>query len=399
MNSELYLKYLKVKPMSKFDYVNLSPTKDSESKTSNGKELYSSITGEKEPTPKNIVFFTGAGFSKAWDKEYPVGLQLFSIDDFHSLKLKYNFFQVADDLKIRQPKSSERGISNKNMSDEEKADAKSDYIKKCYDYFQEIKFSFDIFKRYPSLMPTFLNTSLIIALENEMKDFIKNRFIDFVGENEFTIKIKHNDPVKQTFIDFFENIHEKTANLSFISTNYDLIIEKIIDGFSNKVSLNRGVIDNTQFKEVNWHSKKIDLYKINGGFEIFQGADEQFYINHAEIGEEKTAHIILPSKEQNYGDRYFKSVFIKSAAALRTADILIFVGYSLPIEDHTIQFLLKNFSDSSNKNKEIVIINRDFKDAKSVKEKAEILFPDLSEQGAIQAFEGSFVDLINSIPK
>lgn len=390
--------------MSKFDDLDLTPSKPSvgnESKICKGGELYSSITGEKEPAKKNVVFFTGAGFSKAWDEKYPVGLQLFSIDDFNSLKLEYNFFQVADDLKIGQPKKDESYKLNTYETAKEKADAKwksdSDYIKKCYDYFQEIKFSFDIFKRYPSLMPICLNTSLIIALENEMKSFIKKRFVHFVGEEEFTIGTEHG-PNKQSFIKFFESIHGKTANLSFISTNYDLVIEKIISGFSHKVTLNRGVIDNPQFKEVNWHRKKIDLYKINGGFEIFQGINEQFYINHADINEENIAHIILPSKEQNYDDKYFKSVFIKSASALRSADVLVFVGYSLPVEDHTIQFLLKNFSDSSNKNKEVVILSRDFTDAQLIKEKAQVLFPDLSEKDAIHAFDGSFVDLIDSIP-
>ncbi|NVP03148.1 SIR2 family protein [Photobacterium damselae subsp. damselae] len=314
---------------------------------------------------KKIVFFTGAGFSKSWDPSYPLGMSLFTINNYTELKKKYNFFQLANDLKITEP------------------DIKSDNFEKdCYDYFCDIKFHLDIYKRYPSLMPSFLDKTILHRLEEEMKGFVYEKFKNTVGIKEFKLnsKLKYNSDMSNLFRKLAVN-----NNISFISTNYDYIIEKIFHDFDG-YQLIRGVINNNDFKNKKWNGNKISLFKINGGFEVFNDMNG-FYIDY--YSKDRTPHIILPSKEQNYDNKYFKSTFIKSAEKLRDAEILIFIGYSMPKEDHTIRFLLKNFIDChSNTNKEIFIIDKDLSSGiDGPLSKLRILFPSLSDNG-IKVLDG-----------
>ncbi len=321
-----------------------------------------------------IVFFTGAGFSKAWNQDYPLGFDLFSIKDFNTIKNDYNFFQVAADLEIPVPQLKSET-----------------YEKDCYEFFQDIKFHFDIYKRYPSITPSFLDRVTLTALENEMRSFILTRFTALVGNEELKLITKKD--ASHPFSKYFNNLVQETAKFSFISTNYDLIIEKIFANNSKNIMLNRGVLDVENFENKNWCSDKIDLFKINGGFEIQQSGLNEFSINHSK--QPKAPHIILPSKEQNYSDKYFESVFVRSANKLREADLLVFIGYSLPIEDQTIQFLLKNFKDSHNTNKEIVIIDYQLTNAINIMHKVEKLFPNIAAQNGIYAYKENFTNFVS----
>lgn len=321
---------------------------------------------------KRTVFFAGAGFSKAWDSNYPLGFTLFSITNLSKLRKEYNFFKVATSLGIKVPESSS-----------------PEFEKKCYEYFSEIKFHLDIYKRYPSLMPSYLNLTIIIALEDEIRLFIKNRFIELVGIEELELSVDKDS--KHSFIPFFERLIKKNCLPSIITTNYDFIFEKILNNLSVSITLNRGVIDKAKFVKKEWHEQKLDLLKLNGGFEIYRSPSGSFHADYSNTCE--SPNIILPSQDQNYDDKYFKTVFVKSAEKLREADILVFIGYSLPKEDHTIRFLLKNFVDSHSKDKEIILIDRDLESAQKVQITALSLFPSIADQEGIYALNGSFNDL------
>ncbi|ELA9338829.1 TPA: SIR2 family protein [Vibrio alginolyticus] len=325
---------------------------------------------------KSVVFFTGAGFSKAWKNKYPLGLELFSVDDFQNAREKNNFFKLADDLLIKQPV---------NSGDKDK------YVKDCYEYFTEIKFNLDIFRRYPSLLPNYLDSTLISAFEEEMKMFIRSRFEETVGKSEFNPKTKtgENKKIKK----LFNEIYKHNNSIGFISTNYDFIIEKIYSN-TNDLHFTRGIIDREMFSNKDWCANKVPLYKINGGFELYEDSDG-FYLDYSERN--KTPHIILPSKEQNYESKYYKTTFIKSADLLRQSDILVFIGYSLPSEDHTIQLLLKMFIDSHNKNKEVFIISKDGDSARKLTAKVANLFPSIAKEDAIAAVDGSLADIADLV--
>ncbi|HIF9512816.1 TPA: SIR2 family protein, partial [Photobacterium damselae] len=374
----------------------------------------------------DLVFFTGAGFSKSWNNDYPLGFDLFSIDD----SSKNNIFNVAKSIHIHKPSKVDLDIEKENIknniissineitplvnkkhvenlssiiNDIDKHKKLKTYInseslkrseykykKDCYEYFKEIKFSLDVFKRYPSLMPNHLDKTIIKKLELDIKNFVKDKFKTKVGEDELSLTSKKN--LNMEFINFFKEIYEENSNISFISTNYDFIIEKIFYNIDKNQFINRGAIDHNKFTKEEWKKSSLSLYKINGGFDVFYKDDNNYFINYTD--ETSSPNIIIPSQDQDYSDKYFKNVFIKSANKLREANILIFIGYSLPEEDNIIRFLLKNFVDSNNSNKEVIIISQNLDSAEKIKEKVERLYPDLSNKDAIHIFDGSFNDLI-----
>lgn len=330
---------------------------------------------------KKVVFFTGAGFSKAWSDSYPAGLALFALPERPDNC--YNFVGFAEELGVIYPQASQY----EDIREHEQA---------CYSYFKEVKFHLDIYKRYPSLMPSFLDKTIISELEKEIVCFIKNRFVALVGSQELQPSLpspsKRSTKIKK-FVDFFNRLLSQDKEISFITTNYDFVLEKLLYGQDMPtLSINRGLINKIDFSKRRWSSKRVSLFKINGGFEI-DGCEDNVHINYD--FEKCASNIILPSKEQNYDNKYFKSVFIKSAHKLRNANLLVFIGYSLPDEDHTIRFLLKNFIDSNFSMKEIVVVDRDGDSASKVRDKIAGLYPTLEESEAIFSLNGSFIDLIN----
>ncbi|WP_434139233.1 SIR2 family protein [Photobacterium leiognathi] len=318
---------------------------------------------------RDLVFFTGAGFSKAWNSAYPLGFELFSIKNIDTVDNCYNFIRLADELHITRPVESD-----------------SNFSEQCYEYFSEIKFHLDIFKRYPSLMPKVLDTTTISMFENEISSFILQRFKEMVGANELnldcTSKLNHN------LVRIFKALSSSSSNLTFLSTNYDYIIEKIFTQIGIK-NLNRGIVDREQFNKKSWGTSEVNLFKLNGGFEVYNDASGF----HLDYGRLESPDIILPSKDQSYDSSYYKNMFTKSASNLRDASKLIFVGYSLPEEDHTIRLLLKSFIDYKGRDKEIYVINRDLESSLKICEKVAKLFPVLAENNSIFAIDGSLEQL------
>lgn len=334
-------------------------------------KLYDKIISNEN----GVIFFCGAGFSKAWDNNYPTGLALFAIEN--SSDSDENFFKFATDMEIQKPTDN---------GDEQQ------YNEDCYRYFREVKFHLDSYKRYPSLMPSYIDSTIISALESEIRGYIKARFVTMVGQAELDVDLDIDNAFTRFFAQMFA---QSSSAISFITTNYDFIIEKILRNSAQDISLNRGVVDKKQFAAKKWHKDKVNLFKLNGGFEVSSDSQGSFidYDGH----HEHLDNIILPSPQQNYNDPYFDSVFVKSAAKLREANLLIFVGYSLPEEDHTIRFLLKNFNDSSNTEKEIVVIDYGEQNAMDVARKAQDVFPSLAEKEAIFALKGNLSDLLEQI--
>ena len=244
-------------------------------------------------------------------------------------------------------------------------------------------------------MPSYIDLTTIDALECEMRDFIKARFIELVDKDGTKKELTLDTPIDNDFVRFFNQLFKiNDAAISFITTNYDFIIEKIIHNCDDKVSLNRGVVDRSKFKNKEWHPDKINLFKLNGGFEVSRDASG-CYIDYDEHHLHRD-NIILPSPLQNYDDPYFDGVFVKSANKLREANLLIFIGYSLPEEDQMIRFLLKNFNDSRNSAKEIVVIDHTLESAQRVANKANALFIEVGKKAGIYAFDGTLADLLSA---
>lgn len=329
---------------------------------------------------KRVCVFLGAGFSKAWDKDYPLSNQLFSISDEEAEENKdeYNFFSLFDSLNLKWAENS--------AEDEDKARV-----------FKSFKYMIDVYKRYPSLLPSHLDKHTVSLLENEIKSYIKNKFKRIVKSNELKLndtgKLNKN---KTGIVKFFNEISSFNG-LDVITTNYDIVIDKVLNKISPKRSILRGMP--VMIDDVLRCPKAggIGLYKLNGGFEVIADGDI-FKIDYGSIKDAKKApNIILPSNEQDYSDKYFKNAFVKSSNQLRSADILIFIGYSFPSEDFIIQFLLKSFLDSNNKSKETIIISRDKESAINCHKNACNIFKELHDKSGLYYVDKGFVELCETI--
>ncbi|WP_054633097.1 SIR2 family protein [Pantoea stewartii] len=323
---------------------------------------------------KKVCVFLGAGFSKAWDKRYPLSDEVFSIsqqeaDDNFS---DYNFFSLFETLNLKW--------AEKEASDSDKASV-----------FKKFKFTIDIFKRYPSLLPYHLDKQTLDIIEKEIKRYVKDKFLRLVPKSEHKLKVDKPSKGKKDIINFFEAL-TTSRSLDVITTNYDIVIDKVLNSLEEK-HIVRGFPVHSDGRMLCPKPGGIGLYKLNGGFEVVSGK-EGFEIDYGSILDSTvTPNIILPSNEQDYGDKYFKQAFIRASSQLRQADVLIFIGYSFPVEDHIISFLLQSFSDDSNKNKETIIIGRSEASAIELHNKACGIFKDINDNNGIFYSNKSFASL------
>jgi len=54
---------------------------------------------------------------------------------------------------------------------------------------------------------------------------------------------------------------------------------------------------------------------------------------------------MLPSREQDYSDAYFRSLFPKAVRLMRESRVLVLVGYSMSEDDALIRFILRQFAE------------------------------------------------------
>ena len=325
----------------------------------------------------SLTLFVGAGFSMAWNEKYPNGNQLFAIDkkDIERYR-KYSFVSLAESFNLKW------------LSQDEGHE-----LEKLAEVFCNLKFQIDIYKKYPTLLPSYIDKSTIKHVEASVGLFVKDRLEGFVGKKELSMNLDKRLPKsKKAIFKFFESLKERTSGLSFITTNYDLVLDRLIVNTGLEPQPIRGIFDESSFQSQNWCPKlqSCSLFKLNGGLEIYP-IDNEFRVIYENVSlNEKSPKVIVPSKEQSYTDNYFKSIFVKACNKLRDSNRLIFIGYSLPEEDHVIKFLLQSFVDTEVLDKEIYIIDHGLENALKVKDKLVKLFPTLANNEAIKVFNGTF---------
>ncbi|MBH3203256.1 SIR2 family protein [Serratia marcescens] len=358
---------------SKFDYDGL----ESKNETL-GLEEFSTLSAKINN--KRVCLFLGAGFSKAWDNDYPLSDDVFSITEAEAAGAcdEYGFFTLFEGLNFKW--------GSESIDKKERASI-----------FKSFKHTMDIYRRYPSLLPSHLDKQTIDMFECQIKRYIKNKFTRTLHASECDLTTKGAlNKNKANIINFFKAL-SNTSSLDVITTNYDIVIDKVINKAYPDRTILRGFpvhINN----ELQCPKKGgIGLYKLNGGFEVIE-KNERFRIDYSSLQDEKIApNIILPSNEQDYSDKYFKNAFIKSSGQLRHADVLIFIGYSFPDEDYIIQFLLKTFLDSDNSEKETIIISRSEESAINCHKRACNVFRELNDKSGLYYYKGSFLDLCKNI--
>ena len=305
----------------------------------------------------NFTFFAGAGFSKSWDPKAPLGSELFELDT--------NVIErVADAGTL---------MRMFNLSE---------FDKITPEQLRQIIYQIDMYERYPDVRSRYMDEQNLRIFRGALRAAIVDRYQDITSLNYFDPKISKFPLLKSTkeqrnILDFFKHLASKIngsqgivegIRTQFITTNYDYVIETILDNIiGNDDSLflytYRGftptlIVNEPNLTPVHEHWLVQHLLKINGGFEILRQTDS-YTLDYSERSTEKIITnppiLMLASREQDYSDPYFKTIFPKVIRLIRETTVLIIVGYSLPQDDALIRFFLRQLAEEPEDGRDKVI--------------------------------------------
>ncbi|WP_165504998.1 SIR2 family protein [Rhizobium leguminosarum] len=295
----------------------------------------------------NFTFFAGAGFSKAWDPAAPIGSELFTIKP-----------DVIE--KVADVGALARMFGLSTLDDIEP------------EMLRQIVYQIDMYERYPDVRSRYIDDQNLRMFRGALRAAVVDRYDKITNLNYFDTAIEKfplTDPTdaQSDILAFFRHLHARIdgsqgpadgIRTQFVTTNYDYVIETILDNVLNPddtlfLYTYRGftpvrVVDEPNMAPVHEHWLVQHLLKINGGFEILRKGDD--YI--LDYSRRSPAQIIadppilmLASREQDYSDPYFKTVFPKVVRLMRDTAVLVIVGYSLPADDALIRFFIRQFAE------------------------------------------------------
>ncbi len=296
----------------------------------------------------NLTFFLGAGFSYAWDKRYPLGTKLFEID------LDDIVYHHRDEYEYLLAFCKYCGFFKSLIS---------------YDIYVSIYYRLQMMRRHDFLQGRFWDKFGLERVEEEFRLYFVRKLkkmteYQYVDKEQKFAYLKRNT----CFYTFFDRILSELTGDSgvpegirtnFLTTNYDNIIERIIDYHISDILpyyyySYRGFTPNyaNGSKQcVCPHDNQLvfPLLKLNGGIEIFKDADTfSLDYRNEELSKFKNCapEVIFPCQEQGYDTDYFKTIFPKANRILQETNVLVVIGYAFPKEDGLIRFLLKQFAES-----------------------------------------------------
>jgi len=350
----------------------------------------------------NICFFLGAGFSKSWDSRFPTGNELFS----------FKYDEWSDSSNYLEAYLRTHGYHDLDINPE---------------LFKELTYQLGMYKKYPEIRPRYIDDGNIKMVEAELRALVYERFkntapLYYFDKDDKKILIPNDISDDQRLItEFFSKLMREGdgsqgvsegIRTHIITTNYDYIPEAILDAScapddSLFLYTYRGITanivcgkENPSVVHDNWLVNS--LFKINGGFEVFENSDGfEFDYTEKEISNIRTnpPQIMLPSNEQDYTQNYFKALFPKAIRLLQESKILVVVGYSLPEEDALLRFLIKQFAEDRADGDNKIIFYIDL--ASEVEQRAKIssVFPHTEENRGLKCvpFSGSFIDWIKAL--
>ncbi|WP_105434801.1 SIR2 family protein [Neorhizobium tomejilense] len=311
-------------------------------------EAYRYPMGHSAPHPlTNFTFFAGAGFSKSWDPRSPVGEQLFTFDSKH-------FDGILDPMAL----SRTFGIDS--------------FGKVTLRDLRQMIYHIDVNERFPDVRSRYIDQQNIAVMRAGLRSIIQTRFQELAPLNYLDLDVdkfplREPSENQQKMIAFFRYLLDTTdgsggaaegIRTNFITTNYDYVIETILDNaynpddsmflYSYRGITARQISGKANPVSVSQHWLTSHLLKINGGFEILREGDG-YILDYSDRGANevraKPPVLMLPSREQDYSDPYFKAVFPKAVRLLRESIVLIIVGYSLPEDDALLRFILRQFAE------------------------------------------------------
>jgi hypothetical protein len=350
-----------------------------------------------QPRPlTDFTFWAGAGFSKSWDPNAPIGNELFSLSR-------------AD---LRGPIDSNDFARLRGVDDEEIT----------LDGIRQIVYQLDMYERYPDVQSRYIDPQSIKMFRAALRAAVLRRYDRLTTLNYFdpaiqkfsTHPLSDNQKSILRFVGSLQRHIDGSGRFiegikcHFVTTNYDYIIETILDRIildpDDSVFLYtyRGFTPSRiaglrNSSVTHHHGLTQHLIKLNGGFEILR-IDDRYVLDYSNRTLEQIIDqppiIMLPSREQDYTDPYFREIFPKVVRLMRDTTILMLIGYSLPEDDALMRFILRQFAEEPEDARRKVIFYIDPMSRQSKLRKLRMIFPSMETSNAPQVvtFEGSFVD-------
>jgi len=361
-----------------------------------------SYKGKERAPLCNICFFLGAGFSKSWDNRFPTGNELFSFS------------------------LNEWDKSSKHLAAYLRTHGYNEFDDITPERFKELIYQLGMYKKYPEIRPRYIDDGNIRIVEAELRALVYEKFkntapLYYFSKEQQKISIEHElSDDQKLIIDFFSRLMREGdgsqgvtegIRTHILTTNYDNVPEAILEascGSDDSFLLYtyRGITpskvcggENPQVVHDNWLVN--NLFKINGGFEVFENSDGfEFDYTEKNISDIRSnpPQIMLPSNEQDYTQNYFKALFPKAIRLLQETKILVVVGYSLPDEDALLRFLTKQFAEDRADGDKKLIFYIDLSSEGEQKSRINSVFPHSDERRGLNCipFSGSFIDWIKS---
>jgi hypothetical protein len=331
-----------------------------------------SYKGKKEGFGSNtdFVFFTGAGFSKAWDENFYGGKDL-----FETFSTGNDLFKNSLECYLQTMSWCKLGALS------------ADEFKISFDDFKKVVLSIELYEKHSELRPKYIDSNGLKIIRKNLNALIALK-IWKINPYLQCLSIRPSKKLteeQKEIADFFNILREQKTysrqgqdgiRINHITTNYDFVIESIFDNWfpeedyeSHLSYVYRGFTPNEYsglsfIPVIKYDDPMESLFKLNGGLEIYCNPDGTYRMDYKKKElkdlQKESPLLVLPSYEQDYSNAYFKEILQKSKDLLTIAKVLIIVGYSLPEEDILIRFLLKHFAlDKTNfQDKWIFYINK-----------------------------------------
>ncbi|MFT0862202.1 SIR2 family protein [Ancylobacter sp. G4_0304] len=295
----------------------------------------------------NFTFFAGAGFSKSWDPKAPIGSELFKLDSDV-------IEQVADVGALSR-------MFGLHAFDEITPDQ-----------LRQIVYQIDMYERYPDVRSRYVDEQNLRMFRGALRAAVMDRYDKITSLNYFDTAISKfplTSPTRQQqdILSFFRHLHSRIdgsqgyaegVRTHFITTNYDFVVETILDNivapddslflYTYRGFTPKQIIGEPNMAPVHEHWLVQQLLKINGGFEILRRGEDyviDYRMRSLKDVISEPPILMLASREQDYSDPYFKTVFPKVVRLMRDTTVLVIVGYSLPQDDALIRFFLRQFAE------------------------------------------------------
>lgn len=350
-----------------------------------------------QPWPlTNLTIFAGAGFSKSWDTNAPVGTALFTLDWKHVA-------EVLDPEVLARQFGTDRG--ELGLED-----------------IRQINYQIDMYERYPDIRSRYLDGQNLPMIRAALRAAVVARYaeltdLNFFDANMAKFPLPAPTPERAAIMGFFRHLHGCVDGSQFfaeglrtniVTTNYDFVPETILDnlvGPDDSFTLYnyRGftpakVAGHDNPKPTHGHWFVSQLIKLNGGFEILPTVGGYMLDYSPRSRSQVVQHppiIMLPSREQDYGDPYFSAIFPKAVRLMRETRILLIVGYSMPPDDALMRFIIRQFSEEPEDGREKVVFYVDPGMTETeMRAKVAEVFPTMRSYAvpAVLPFRGTFAD-------